>query len=105
MISLQLNRRRRRPAGRGLERRPIRKGGKLSSSVGERLVFDFAEQRLADELDRVQQIFSYRGAYRRFKDLLDHKGLLQSWYDFENQREEEALREWALDNKIELKTS
>jgi hypothetical protein len=59
---------------------------------------------LADELDRGQQIFSYRGAYRRFKDLLDHKGLLQSWYDFENQREEEALRGWARENKIELRT-
>ncbi len=43
-----------------------------------------------------------RGAYRRFKDFLEQKDLLQSWYDFENQRDEEALREWARDNKIEL---
>jgi|GEM_PF-4374433 len=28
--------------------------------LGQRLVFDFAEQRLQDELDRVQHIFSYR---------------------------------------------
>jgi hypothetical protein len=41
--------------------------------LGERLVFDFAEQHLADELDRVQQIFSYRGAYRRFKDFQEHR--------------------------------
>ena len=74
-------------------------------NLGERLVFDFAEQHLADELDLVQQIFSRRGAYRRFKDFLEQKDLLQDWYDFESQREEEALREWALDNKIELKTS
>ena len=73
--------------------------------LGQRLVFDFAEQHLADELDRVQQIFSRRGAYRRFKDFLERKDLLQDWYDFESQREEEALREWALENKIELKTS
>jgi hypothetical protein len=73
--------------------------------LGQRLVFDFAEQHLADDLDRVQQIFSRRGAYRRFKDFLEQKDLLQDWYDFESQREEEALREWALDNKIELKTS
>ena len=73
--------------------------------LGQRLVFDFAEQHLADDLDRVQQIFSRRGAYRRFKDFLEQKNLLQDWYDFESQREEEALREWALDNKIELKTS
>ncbi len=73
--------------------------------LGQRLVFDFAEQHLADELDRVRQIFSRRGAYRRFKDFLEQKNLLQDWYDFESQREEEALREWAQDNKIELKTS
>ena len=73
--------------------------------LGERLVFDFAEQHLADELDSVQQIFSHRGAYRRFKDFLERKDLLQSWYDFASQREEEALREWARDFKIELKTS
>jgi hypothetical protein len=73
--------------------------------LGQRLVFDFAEEHLADDLDRVQQIFSRRGAYRRFKDFLEQKDLLQDWYDFESQREEEALREWALDNKIELKTS
>jgi hypothetical protein len=73
--------------------------------LGQRLVFDFVEQHLADDLDRVQQIFSRQGAYRRFKDLLEYRDLLQEWYDFESQREEEALREWALDNKIELKTS
>lgn len=60
---------------------------------------------MADELNSIQQIFSHRGAYRSFKDFLVRKELLQSWYDFANQREEEALREWALDNKIELKTS
>ena len=47
---------------------------------------------MADEFNRVQQIFSRRGAYRRFKDFLEQKDLLQDWYDFENQREEEALR-------------
>ena len=73
--------------------------------LGERLVFEFAEEHLADELDSVQQIFSHRGAYRRFKDFLERKDLLQSWYDFASQREEEALREWARDFKIELKTS
>ena len=73
--------------------------------LGERLVFEFAEEHLADDLDRVQQIFSRRGAYRRFKDFLDRKDLLQSWYDFANRREEETLREWARDFKIELKTS
>jgi hypothetical protein len=41
------------------------------------LVFAFAKQRLPRELDEVERIFSRRGAYARFKDLLDRKGALE----------------------------
>lgn len=71
-------------------------------NLGQRLVFEFAEQHLPEECDLVQRIFSRRGAYGRFKALLDDRDLLQSWYDFENQRVEEALREWVRENKVEL---
>jgi len=73
--------------------------------LGQRLVFEFVETQMPDELDRVRQIFSYRGAYRRFKDFLECRGLLQSWHDFENQREEEALLEWCRENEIKLKSA
>jgi hypothetical protein len=73
--------------------------------LGQRLVFEFADRHLPDELDLARQIFSGREAYGRFKDLLEHRDLLQSWYNFENQREEEALREWALENDVELKST
>lgn len=71
--------------------------------LGRRLVFEFVEMRLPENFDRVSEIFSNRGAYRRFKDLLEYRDLLQRWYDFESNREEDALREWALENEIELK--
>jgi len=70
--------------------------------LGQRLVFEFVELHLSDEYPLVQQIFCSRGAYGRFKDLLRLKGLLQSWYDFENQSEKEALRQWCIDNEIEF---
>jgi hypothetical protein len=70
--------------------------------LGQSLVFEFVEQQMPDDSGRVQDIFSHRGAYRRFKDLLDHRGLLEDWYDFESLREEEALREWCRENKVEL---
>ena len=73
--------------------------------LGQRLVFEFADKYLPDELDLIEQIFSGREAYGKFKDLLEHRELLQSWYDFENQREEEALREWALENEVEIKST
>ena len=73
--------------------------------LGQSLVFDFVEQQMPGDSDRVSEIFSNRGAYRRFKDLLDHRGLLQNWYDFESHREEEALREWCRENDVVLKST
>lgn len=70
--------------------------------LGQSLVFEFVEQQMQNDLARVRGIFSHSGAYRRFKDLLDHRGLLEDWYDFESLREEEALREWCRENKVEL---
>lgn len=70
--------------------------------LGQNLVFEFSEQHFPDDLDLVQRIFSRRGAYGRFKALIEERDLLQSWYDFENQRDEEALLEWARENKVEL---
>ena len=39
-------------------------------------------------------MFSGRGAYGRFKDFLAARGLLEAWYAFEDERENEALRIW-----------
>lgn len=70
--------------------------------LGQRLVFDFVEKHLHDGYHHVRQIFRRRGAYGRFKDFLESKGLLQSWYDFERRREEQVLRQWCEENGIEL---
>ena len=70
--------------------------------LGQRLVFEFVEMRMPDEYGRVEQIFRKRGAYGRFKDFLESKGLLKGWHDFENQHEEQALRQWCEENEIEL---
>jgi hypothetical protein len=70
--------------------------------MGQNLVFEFVKMQLPDDYHHVQQIFRKRGAYRRFKDFLETKGLLEIWYDFESKREEQALRQWCLENEIEL---
>jgi hypothetical protein len=63
---------------------------------------DFAREFLPDDHDEVRYIFSRRGAYRRFKDLLVRRGAIDQWYDFSNKAEEAALREWYAENAIEL---
>ena len=62
----------------------------------------FAREFLPDDYDEVRHIFSRRGAYRRYKDLLVRRGALDLWYDFSNKAEETALREWCAENGIEL---
>ena len=75
---------------------------KRELDLGKPLVLDFARQFLPEDFDEVQQIFSSRGAYARFKDLLDRKGALDQWYDFEAKAEERALRMWCDLNSIEV---
>jgi hypothetical protein len=70
--------------------------------LGQELVFEFVKNHLVDEYDRVRQIFKKRGAYGKFKNLMESKALLQDWYDFENQQEERALRQWCNENGIEI---
>jgi hypothetical protein len=49
---------------------------KRELDLGEPLVLDFAREFLTDGYDEVRHIFSRRGAYRRYKDLLVRRGAL-----------------------------
>ena len=70
--------------------------------LGRNLVFEFVEQYLPNDFDRVRQIFRKRGAYARYKDLLEDRGLLKKWYEFENTRQVETLRDWCKEKNITL---
>jgi hypothetical protein len=70
--------------------------------LGRNLVFEFVEEHLPDDYERVRQFFRRKGAYSRYKELLEQRGLLETWYDIENSREEQALRQWCEENEIEL---
>jgi hypothetical protein len=80
----------------------IRMPHKNELGLGRPLVFAFVEERLPDDYDAVRRFFSKRGAYARFKDLLERKGALQEWYDFENKAQEKAIRDWCEKNSIEV---
>jgi hypothetical protein len=75
---------------------------KRELDLGKPLPLDFARQFLPADFDDVLQFFSRRGAYARFKDLLDRRGVLDQWYDFEAKAEERALRMWCDLNSIEI---
>lgn len=71
-------------------------------NLGKPLVIDFVRSRCPEEIDQVLTIFRRRGAYGRFKDLLERKALLDEWYVFEQQRTRQALLLWCEENNIEL---
>jgi hypothetical protein len=75
---------------------------KRELDLGKPLALDFTRQFLAGDFDDVQQFFRGSGAYARFKALLDRRGLLPQWYDFEAKAEEKALRMWCDHNSIEV---
>jgi hypothetical protein len=70
--------------------------------LGKPLALDFARQFLPGDFDDVRQIFSRRGAYAKFKNLLDRRGMLDQWYAFEAEAEESALKMWCEFNSIEV---
>lgn len=70
--------------------------------LGKPLVLDFARTHLPESFDHVREIFSHRGAYARFKDLLEHHDSLDTWYKWEQEQTRQALREWCADNGVKL---
>jgi uncharacterized protein UPF0158 len=78
---------------------------KTELDLGKPLVLDFAREFLPDDYNQVRQIFSRRGAYRRYKELLVRRAALERWHDFSNKAEEAALREWCAENGIDLSGS
>ena len=71
-------------------------------NLGRNLVFDFVVNNLPDEFEKVRSIFSRKGAYARYKNLLEDKGQLQAWYEFEGNAIEKALRQWCEENAIKV---
>ena len=75
---------------------------KTELDLGKHLALRFAAQELPDSRERVSGIFRRKGAYGRFKQLLEDKDILENWYKFEAEAAENALREWCAANDIQI---
>ena len=71
-------------------------------NLGKALVLDFALEYLPDEVGKIETIFRRKGAYSKFKYLLENRNLLDKWYEFEADAQEKALREWCEERGIEI---
>jgi Uncharacterised protein family (UPF0158) len=62
--------------------------------LGRRLALRFAEEHMPNDSETVWQYFAHRGAYARFKDLLEARGQLDAWYAFDAECTQRAILEW-----------
>jgi len=70
--------------------------------LGRNLALRFVEQELPERYGRAEAFFRSRGAYARFKQLLESEGVLEKWYKFEAELVEKALRGWCAENGIQF---
>jgi hypothetical protein len=75
---------------------------KVDLNLGKNLAIKFTAEHLPDDYSDVCGFFRQRGAYGRFKDLLERRDSLDTWYRYEAQAIEQALREWSCENLITL---
>ncbi len=73
---------------------------KKELGLSKNLVLDFAYEYLPQEAEEIETIFRRKGAYSRFKSLLERKGALDKWYEFELKAQEKELRKWCKDYSI-----
>jgi hypothetical protein len=50
----------------------------------------------------IYAMFNRKGAYARYKDLLEDRDMLEKWYEYESEKQEPALRGWCESNSIEI---
>ncbi len=70
--------------------------------LGRKLVRKFAFRHMPDQLDHIEDLFSRKGAYSRFKDFLIRADKIELWYRFEEEKSAEALRDWCNMQEIDL---
>lgn len=70
--------------------------------LGKPLALGFAREVLPAHFDEVREIYSRKGAYRRFKGLLAQRKATDRWHEFKRRAAEKALRAWCEDNGIEV---
>lgn len=69
-------------------------------NLGNNLAFEFTLDYLPTEYEKVRLIFRRKGAYARYKSLLESVGKIEEWYQFEAKCTEEALQLWCIEQGI-----
>ena len=75
---------------------------KRDLGLGKRLALEFVEIHLPGDIESARSYFRSRGAYSKYKDLLEERGLLEQWYECEQNSIKQALLSWCKENAIDV---
>lgn len=70
--------------------------------LGRELVFEFVGSEAPQLEVQVHAAFRQKGAYGKFKAILERARLLERWYEFEGEATKAALMRWAEGNGFEV---
>jgi len=75
---------------------------KKELGLGKNLALEFAYKFIEQKAELVESIFRKKGAYSKFKYLLEQLGELDHWYQYEEEAQRKYLLEWCEENEIPL---
>ncbi len=70
--------------------------------LGRNLALRFVAQEVPERYDQAVGLFRRKGAYARFKQLLESEGMLDKWYRYEAESVDRALRDWCAERGIRI---
>ena len=76
---------------------------KRELGLGKSLAIEFSEEYLPNKVGTIHKVFSSRGAYSAFKEILEDNSLLENWYAYEKEATQKALVQWC--NEVGLEVS
>lgn len=75
---------------------------KSEFDLGRALAIRYVEEHLPRSREVVVEFFRKRGAFAKFRSLLERHGKLDAWHEYETKFIENALRVWCEEYAFEL---
>ncbi|NDW22901.1 UPF0158 family protein [Alteromonas hispanica] len=75
---------------------------KVDLDLGKSVALDFVTNNIPEKIDVTYDIFSRKGAFSKFKNLLASLDQLDNWYEYEQAALRSAALEWCRENGIDV---
>ena len=62
---------------------------------------EFIQTLKGEDADKLEQVIQGRGAFRRFKDMVNRRGITKQWYDFQADYYRNLAIAWCQEHGIE----